>query len=162
MTALWLRLCFYSFIRSWVITFPRCLIWAAYCVHMFGGWAHLAKCHREHVWLFTHQLLHSSAFLPKYCLSNVFFLSLSLPSCMHTRFLSFSLFTANSLCGGRVAGVFASHMAMPGASGADVLSTGALLHHAHTHMRSQRHNTKEVIDWQQHYATVKVLPWTSE
>lgn len=58
----------------------------------------------------------------------------------HAHFHSFSLFIANSpFCGGGVGSVFASHMAVPGASGADVLGIGALLHRAHAYTHTYIH-----------------------
>lgn len=97
-----------------------------------------AEPNGQHVPLLTRQLLLFSASLPSRCLAHA--PPPPLP-CTHTliftHFHSFSLFIANSpFCGGGVGGVFASHMAVPGASGADVLGIGALLQraHAYTHI----------------------------
>lgn len=92
----------------------------------------------QHVQLLTHQLLLSSALLPLRCLSHAFF------SVMHAHSFSllFSFRYKLSLCGGGVGGVFASHMAVPGASGADVFGIGALLHQAHAYTHTQNTHTQ--------------------
>ncbi len=96
-----------------------------------------AEPNGQHVRLLTHQLLLSSAFLPSRCLSHAFL------SVMHAHAFSqiFSFHCKLSLCGGGVGGVFASHMAVPGASGADVLGIGALLHQAHAYTHTHKKHT---------------------
>lgn len=100
-----------------------------------------AEPNGQHVRLLTHQLLLSSAFLPSHRLSHSFFFS-SLLSVIHARSFSliFSFHSELPFCGGGVGGVFANHMVVPGASGADVLGIGALLYqaHAYTHTHTQR------------------------
>ena len=96
----------------------------------------------QHMRLLIHQLLLSSAFLPFPYVSHAFF---SPVMHAHSFSLIFSYHCKRCLCGGGVGGVFASHMAVPGASGADVLDIGALLHQAHaytctcSHARTHRH-----------------------
>lgn len=93
--------------------------------------------------------------------ASPFFSVMHLRSCL----LIFSFHCKLPLCEEGVGGMFASHMAVPGASGADVLGIGALLNQAHAYLHTQREayvvpvTEEEVTDWQRYYLTPKVLPW---
>lgn len=98
-------------------------------ISVFGGGVDLfTQPNEQHVQLRAHQLL----LLPSFPVSASPFFSV-----MHSRsfLLIFSFHCKLPLCEG-VGGMFASHMAVPGASGADVLGIGALLNQAHASLHT--------------------------
>lgn len=104
----------------------------------------------QHVQLLVHQLFLSSSFLPLFSSLHALLRVMHAHSCS----LIFSFYCKHfSLCDGEVGGVFASHMAVPRASGADVLGIGgsvewsAFAHtntllstHTHTHLHKSMEN----------------------
>lgn len=111
---------------------------------VFGGEENLSPLpDGQHVQLLVHQLFLSSSFLPLFSSLHALLRVMHAHSCS----LIFSFYCKHfSLCDGEVGGVFASHMAVPRASGADVLGIGgsvewsAFAHtntllstHTHTH-----------------------------